>query len=396
MKKSLIILATFALSITMQAQKGKKTATKLPANTKTLATAAVKMPAEGIFATIETEKGKIVLELEYKKTPITVANFISLAEGTNTFAKPELKGKHFYDGLKFHRVIAEFMIQGGDPLGTGSGDPGYKFKDEFTNLVHDKAGILSMANSGPGTNGSQFFITHKETPWLNGKHTIFGHVLSGQNVVNAIAQNDVMKKIIISRKGTEAKSFDAAKVFGTYFANKDNEELQARKKAEDAAKAAKAEYVAKYGAVMTQKVADLAKLRATATKSESGLEYVLTPANGAKPAEGAQIFINYSGYLEDGSLFQSSYEAVSKLYGKFDQNAANNNAYKPFPFKAGTKTGLIPGFLEGLEKMSIGDKMTLFIPAKLGYGERAMGNVIPANSNLIFELEVLDKMPEKN
>ena len=176
---------------------------------------------DGIFAEIETTKGKILLKLEYQKTPVTVANFISLAEGTNNFVTDsKLKGKPFYNGLKFHRVIKDFMIQGGDPLGNGSGNPGYKFKDEFTDLVHDKAGILSMANSGPSTNGSQFFITHKDTPWLNGKHTIFGRVINGMEVVNAIVQDDIINKITITRKGAAAKAFDASKVFSAYFASK--------------------------------------------------------------------------------------------------------------------------------------------------------------------------------
>ena len=168
---------------------------------------------DGIFAEIETNKGKIVLDLNYKKTPVTVANFISLAEGTNPDVNPKYKGKPFYDGIKFHRVIKDFMIQTGDPLGTGAGDPGYKFKDEITDLKHDVAGILSMANSGPNTNGSQFFITHKETPWLDGKHTVFGKVVSGMEVVNSIEQNDVMTKVTIVRKGAEAKKFNAVKVF---------------------------------------------------------------------------------------------------------------------------------------------------------------------------------------
>jgi peptidylprolyl isomerase len=178
---------------------------------------------EGIFAEIYTNKGKIALQLEYVKTPITVANFITLAEGKNEFVTNDRKGKPYYDGLKFHRVIANFMIQGGCPLGTGAGDPGYKFKDEFdASLKHNKPGIFSMANSGPATNSSQFFITHKETPWLNGLHTIFGHVVdNGMETVNAIVQNDDIKSIIIIRKGEAAKKFDAVKVFSNFFANEE-------------------------------------------------------------------------------------------------------------------------------------------------------------------------------
>ncbi len=170
---------------------------------------------EGMFAEIQTNKGNILLYLEMEKTPLTVANFVGLAEGKiENKAKPA--GTPYYDGLKFHRVIANFMIQGGDPSGNGSGGPGYSFKDEFhPELKHDRAGILSMANAGPGTNGSQFFITHKDTPWLDGKHSVFGHVVKGQEVVNTIAQNDVIEKVVIIRKGDAAKNFDAAKVFNS-------------------------------------------------------------------------------------------------------------------------------------------------------------------------------------
>lgn len=356
---------------------------------------------EGIFAEIETAKGKIYIKLEYQKTPITVANFISLVEGTNPQVAEKFKGKHFYNGLKFHRVIKDFMIQGGDPDGNGSGGPGYAFKDEFTDAKFDRAGILAMANSGPKTNGSQFFITHKETAWLNGKHTIFGYVITGQDAVNAIAQDDVMTKITITRKGDAAKKFDAVKVFTAYFAGKaDEDKKEAELKAEASKKQAeldaqkKSEYVAKFGTVMATKSAALANQKQTATKTASGLQYVITKkGEGKKPAEGTQVYIHYAGYLEDGSLFDSSYDEVNKTYGKFDQNRADQNGYQPFPFQYGNKGGLIPGFLEGLNLMSYGDKAVFFIPANLGYGERGAGNVIPPNANIIFEVELLESMP---
>ncbi|WP_396217855.1 peptidylprolyl isomerase [Flavobacterium sp.] len=368
---------------------------------------------EGIFAEIYTNKGKIALQLEFQKTPITVANFITLAEGKNEFVTNDRKGKPYYDGLKFHRVIANFMIQGGCPLGTGAGDPGYKFKDEFDpSLKHDKPGILSMANSGPATNGSQFFITHKDTPWLNNKHSIFGHVIEGQKVVDAIAQDDVIEKVVIVRKGKLAKNFNAEKVFSEYMKmkpeldkkeaeeNKIKAEAAAKLEAEKRQKEAEAKAIAdkemkeKLGPLLAAKVAEFAALKAKTTTTASGLQYsILQKGTGVKPAEGKDIYVHYAGYLEDGTLFDSSYEAINKMYGKFDQNRANQNGYQPFPFKYGSKGGLIPGFLEGINNMNFNDKAIFFIPANLGYGERGAGNVIPPNSNIIFEVEILESLP---
>lgn len=405
MKSKLICLLFLAMTAGMYGQTKKATPAKKAATTKK---AVKKAPAtaqapEGIFATFETTKGRIVVELEYKKTPVTVANFISLAEGTNTAVNAKYAGKPFYTGLKFHRVIPDFMIQGGDPLGNGSGDPGYKFKDEFDpSLKHSSGGILSMANSGPATNGSQFFITHKETPWLDGKHTVFGHVTSGMSVVNAIVQDDVIIEIKITRRGEDAKKFNAAKVFSDYFNNKGEDEkktaaLDAEKKQKMLQQQAEAKkvYTEKYGPVMVKKVADLSKLRAESTKTESGLQYKIIKGNGAKPADGTTVYVHYAGYLEDGSLFDSSYEEIVKTYGKFDEMRASQNGYQPFPFQMGNKGGLIPGFLEGLNMMSFGDKAVLFIPSNLGYGERGAGDVIPPNSNIIFEVELLEAPSQK-
>ncbi|RKS14911.1 peptidylprolyl isomerase [Flavobacterium sp. 120] len=354
----------------------KKPVTTVKAAVKPAVKPVVKAPAviEGIFATISTNKGDIVLELEYKKTPVTVANFIALAEGKNTFVTNEkLKGKPFFDGLKFHRVIKDFMIQGGDPSGNGSGGPGYAFKDEITDLKHNKPGILSMANSGPTTNGSQFFITHKETPWLDGKHTVFGHVTEGMNVVNSIAANDVITKVTIVKKGVLAKKFDAPKVFSDYFNNKSEDQK-------------------KVASVITAKKAYLATTKATATTTPSGLAYKITQkGTGVKPANGTTFYFHYAGYFEDGTLFDSSYEDVCKSYGKYDANRAAQNGYQAFPFEAGKKDGMIPGFIEGLENMSFGDKAVVFIPSNLAYGERGAGSVIPPNTTLVFELEMLEK-----
>lgn len=346
---------------------------------------------DGLYAEIETNRGNILLELDYKNTPVTVANFITLAEGENQFITNDtLKGKPFYNGLKFHRVIKDFMIQGGDPLGTGSGDTGYKFKDEITTMKFDKGGILAMANNGPGTNSSQFFITHLETPWLNGLHTIFGHVVEyNLEVVNKIEQDDFIKAVTIIRNGEEAKKFDAKKTFYDYF--KIESESQKQKVANEAK--AKAEYEAKYKAVCEQKVASFTELKSKSTKTATGLQYVITKKSGGKkPSIGSNISIHYAGFLEDGTLFDTSIEEVSKIFGKFDPARAAANQYIPIPFQAGKKDGLIPGFIEGLEKMAIGDKAILFIPSHLAYGEAGAGEVIPPNTNIIFEIELIKKM----
>lgn len=347
---------------------------------------------DGLYAEIETNKGSILLELDYKKAPVTVANFITLAEGENEFVVNDtLKGKPFYNGLKFHRVIKDFMIQTGDPLGTGSGDTGYKFKDEFSGLKFDKGGILAMANNGPGTNSSQFFITHLETPWLDGKHTIFGHVVDyNLEVVNKIEQDDFIKSVTIIRNGEDAKKFDAKKTFYDYF--KIESESQKQKVAAEAA--AKKEYEAKYKAVCDQKVVSFTELKSKATKTATGLQYVITKKSGGKkPAMGSTVYIHYAGFLENGTLFDTSIEDVSKTFGKFDPARAAANQYIPIPFQAGRKDGLIPGFIEGIEKMAIGDKAVLFIPSHLAYGEAGAGDVIPPNTNIIFEIELMEKMP---
>ncbi|HEY6144030.1 MAG TPA: peptidylprolyl isomerase [Flavobacterium sp.] len=381
--KAKILLFLFLGMLNVQAQTAKK-----PAATKK----ASKITADGVFATISTNKGDIVVQLEYQKTPVTVANFVSLIEGKNTIVTDaKLKGKPFYDGLKFHRVIADFMIQGGDPSGNGSGGPGYAFKDEITDLKFDKGGILAMANSGPTTNGSQFFITHKDTPWLNGNHTIFGHVIEGIEVVNSIAQDDVILKMTVTRKGSDAKAFDAAKVFATYYANKDED---AKKEAEKKVKAeadAKKAYNEKYAPVISAKASEITTLKTTGTTTLSGVIYKITQkGTGVKPADGTKVNISYAGYFEDGTLFDSNLEEVAKAYGKYDANRAAQGGYKGFPFEAGKKDGMIPGFLEGLSQLSFGDKAIVFMPSNLAYGPTGAGGIIPPNANLVFEVEMTE------
>ncbi|WP_339838995.1 peptidylprolyl isomerase [uncultured Flavobacterium sp.] len=335
---------------------------------------------DGLFANIETSKGDIIVKLEYQKTPITVANFVSLAEGKNEFVDEKYKNKPFYDGLTFHRVIPNFMIQGGDPNANGTGGPGYKFKDEFeATLSHKNAGTLSMANGGPASNGSQFFITHNDQSRLDNIHTVFGEVVKGMENVNAIEQGDTITKVSIIRNGSDAEKFDAVKTFTDYY----KVEAEAVKIAEEKAKQ-----------VIAEKEAYLTEKRKETTKTASGLEYVIiNKGTGTKPKVGTQVFVNYAGYFDNGDMFDTSYETVAEQYGRLDVRRKEMKGYQPFPFDYGKKQGLIPGFIEALENMKFGDKVIAYIPYQLGYGEQANGP-IPAKSNLIFEIEMLEKAPQ--
>ncbi len=333
--------------------------------------------SDGLYAVIKTDKGAITVQLEYEKTPLTVANFVSLAEGTNPMVDPKYKGKHFFDGLSFHRVVSDFMIQGGDPEGNGSGNPGYFFDDEFVaDLKHDKAGILSMANRGPATNGSQFFITHKETPHLDGRHTVFGHTVSGQEVVNAIVQGDKITAITIVRQGKNAKKFNAPKVFASIIEQKKKETEQQKAAAEKAVK---------------ENLTRFANAKEKALTTEKGVKvFVFEKGTAEKPAEGTEVLIDYAGFLPNGELFDSGVEATARKFNKFDPQRKAANAYKPIPFVYGNKQGMIPGFIDGIEQLQYGDRALIFIPATLGYGNRAVGP-IPANSDLIFEIQLIKK-----
>ena len=307
---------------------------------------------EGIFAEFNTTKGKIVVQLEYQKTPLTVANFVTLAEGTNSQVTNSLKGKPYYNGLKFHRVIADFMIQGGCPKGDGSGDPGYRFDDEFVpELKHSAKGILSMANAGPKTNGSQFFITHKATPHLNGRHTVFGHVTIGLDVVDKIAKDDVITSVKIIRVGKEAKKFDAEKIFNDYFVKKaEADKIEAEKQ-----KAAKEIALKEFE---------------NATTTESGLKYiVLQQGTGNKPVATSNVKVHYTGMLLEGKVFDSSVQRGEPIDFGLNQ--------------------VIKGWTEGVQLMQEGSKYKFYIPSQLAYGERGAGGVIPPNTDLIFEVELI-------
>src|SRR5690554_830781 len=326
---------------------------------------------EGIFAHINTDKGEIIVELTYEKTPVTVANFVSLAEGTNQYVSKEYRKKKYYDGLNFHRVVRDFMIQGGDPSGEGSGNPGYLFEDEIDDtLKHNRAGTLSMANRGPATNGSQFFITHKATPHLDGKHTVFGYVTEGQDVVNAIEQGDKINTITFEYVGKSAEKFKAQKVFADYMKGKEKAEKEKQKKFSKNAKR-------------------FAKAKKQAFTTEEGIKIFVTEKGSVeKPQTGDKIFVDYSGYLADGTLFDSSNEKVAEENFSLNLAKKNANAYQPLPYTIGGNQNMIKGFSAGINHLNYGDKALIFIPAALGYGSRAMGP-IPANADLVFEIQLI-------
>ncbi|MGB7393966.1 MAG: peptidylprolyl isomerase [Pricia sp.] len=306
---------------------------------------------DGIYAEFNTSKGKIRVKLTHDKTPGTVGNFVALAEGNHeNSVRP--KGEPYYDGLTFHRVIPDFMVQGGCPQGTGTGDPGYKFDDEFhPDLDHSKPGILSMANAGPGTNGSQFFITHVATPWLDNKHTVFGHVEEGQDVVDDIEQGDKIEKLEIVRIGEVAKKWDAAKAFEEFKGSKSKRMAEEKKKQD----------------------AELDKISAGFEKTDSGLRYkLINQGKGAKAEKGKTVSVHYEGSLLNGQVFDSSYKLK-----------------KPIDFKLGTGQ-VIAGWDEGIALLKVGDKARFVIPSELGYGGRGAGGVIPPDATLLFDVELMD------
>jgi len=306
---------------------------------------------EGIFANFKTEKGDIKIQLTFEKTPGTVGNFVGLVEGTIE-NKVSSKGTPYYDGLKFHRVIRDFMIQGGCPQGTGLGGPGYQFDDEFhPELKHDRPGTLSMANAGPGTNGSQFFITHTATPWLDDKHTVFGYLIEGFEVLDNIAQDDTIQNITIERVGSDAESWDALAAFDLFINDK---EVRLKSAQEVAAK-------------------ELEKLTDGMEQTDSGLYYKINrEGSGDHPTKGNDVSVHYKGMLLDGTVFDSSYQRNEPIV---------------FPLGMGQ---VIKGWDEGIALLKIGSSAKLVIPSELAYGSRGAGGVIPPNASLIFEVELVD------
>lgn len=306
----------------------------------------------GVFAVMETSRGNILLELFYDKTPLTVTNFVGLAEGTLDAAK----GKPFYDGLTFHRVISDFMIQGGDPRGNGTGGPGYRFADEFRDdLKFDKPGYLAMANAGPGTNGSQFFITHVPTDWLNGKHTIFGQVVNedSQKVVNSVQQGDKIVKVTIIRQGDDVNKFTATQ------ADFDRLSIEASKKAEEAKKAA-----------VAARIKDVETKFSGFNKDSNGIYYKTTKeGSGSKIGGRRSVAVEYKGYFVNGQVFDQS-----KGRGPLEFTTAGGQ--------------MIPGFDIMVQDMKLGEKRTIVLPPEQAYGENGIPGVIPGGSYLAFDVEL--------
>lgn len=356
---------------------------------------------DGLYAEIQTNKGNILLELYAKDVPMTVANFVALAEGTNSRVAKSFEDKKYFDGLTFHRVVNNFVIQGGDPLANGRGGPGYVFGDEFPKdetlrlkYRHDDAGILSMANSGPNKNGSQFFITHNAIPHLDGKHSVFGKTLINADqlsqlkstikdsiklnkaidslrmvVVNSIEAKDTINSIEIIRIGSEAKSFDADEIFNQEIV-KFNKSEEQRKKEEK-----KAEEV-RYSKYLEDKAKFLKEMdESKAKKTDSGLSFLMLKANpnGKKIPDNKPIKSHFTLYTSDGKKIQSTYDTS-----------------KPFVFQLNdAKRPMITGFKEGTAMMREGEKARLFIPYYIGFGEAAYGP-FPAKSDLVFEIEILE------
>ena len=305
---------------------------------------------DGIYAKFNTSKGAITVKLTHDKTPGTVGNLVALAEGSlENNVKPQ--GTPYYDGLKFHRVIPDFMIQGGCPLGTGTGDGGYKFDDEFhPDLTHNGPGVLSMANAGPGTNGTQFFITHIATPWLDNKHTVFGHVVEGQDVVDAIAQGDTLDTLEILRVGAAAEAWNAVEAFRTFEGSREKRLAEAKAAQTDA----------------------LDQVSAGFSETASGLRYqIIQKGTGAKAEKGQQVSVHYQGALIDGTVFDSSYKRK-----------------EPIEFQLGIGQ-VISGWDEGLQLLHVGDKARFVIPSDLAYGSAGAVGVIPPDAILVFDVELV-------
>lgn len=360
---------------------------------------------DGLYAEFVTNKDTLVAKLFFEEVPVTVSNFVALAEGKHPMVSEQYKGKPYYNGLIFHRVINDFMAQGGDPTGTGSGSPGYKFGDEFSaDLKHDKKGILAMANSGYGTNGSQFYITHKATAWLDAFdeegnlkqcedpqvscHSVFGELVVNTDLITSLQKGDSLVKVNIIRKGFDARKFDAVKTWEAELPLLEEREAKRKEdlklKAEEDAKAAK-----ELAEVAKEKfIKENENLKGNIKRLPSGLAMIFTKeSNGVTPKSTESVLINYAGYFEDGRLFDTCLKDVAEKNGQYNEQRDKQNGYAPFPMIYNETANLVPGFREAMLNMKVGDKARVFIPSYLGYGPQGYGP-IPPNTNLVFDLEI--------
>ncbi len=361
----------------------------------------------GLYAEFATTKDTIIVELFYEKTPLTVANFVGLAEGTHPKLADSVQGIPFYNGTIFHRVINEFMIQGGDPSGTGMGKPGFTFGDEFDEtLKHDKPGVLSMANSGPATNGSQFFITEVPTPWLDNKHSVFGQVVKGQEVVDSISNVQVMPgsnkpledirilSLKIIRQGFGAKRFNAAKTWNREFPLLEEKRLKKIEEAKQEAERQKKIAEEKMETAAAEILPVLEDYKSKATTSDSGLlSYTIKEGTGEKPKQGQSVKLYYQGYFTDGKLFGTNVKDIDIKCGTYDEKKEQRGFYNLMPMQISADAQMIPGFKEGVFNMKKGDKTFLYLPSHLAYGEAGRGPIAP-NSDLIFIIEMVDEEQE--
>ena len=374
---------------------------------------------DGLYAEFVTSKDTMVAKLFFDEAPVTVANFVALAEGTHPLADEKYKGKHFYDSLTFHRVMNDFMIQGGDPTATGTGDPGYKFEDELVpSLKHDRPGLLSMANGGINSNGSQFFIIEKATPWLDGYdengnlkdcanprvycHAVFGELVKGLIVLDTISnvkvqsgsnkplEDVVINKVNIIRKGTAAKKFDAPKVFSEELPKIKERALAAKAEAEKKAEDARVEAKAKAEVARTEFLKKNETLKGRKIESPTGMAMIFThESKGVTPKSTDQVNIDCAGYFDHGELFWTTIKAVAQKNGKYDERQDQAGGYAAFSMPYNETATLVTGFKEAMLNMKIGDKARVYIPYYLGYGERGNPPVIPGNANLVFDIELV-------
>ena len=346
---------------------------------------------DGLFAEFKTTNGTMVAELYYEKTPITVANFVALAEGKHPDVEDVFKGILYYNGTIFHRVMDKFMIQGGDPEATGKGGPGYLFFDEITNLKHDKPGVLSMANGGPATNGSQFFITEALAPWLDGLHTVFGQLVKGIEIQDSISNvktgignrpitDVVINELNIIRKGEAAQLFDAPKTWGKK--DKIEKELRLKEERNMTEEIRKIDSLAKIDLI---KLEDYSK---RSKKTKSGIKiHIIKRGKGIKPKDGNVVKIYADGYLTNGILFWSNNRKINERHGKYDVEKEGRGFYDPISMELSPDMQLIPGFREAIYTMNVGDIIYCYIPSNLAYGDKSKG-VIKPNSDLSFIIKM--------